>query len=70
MLDSTTCYARTRLASSTIVEEQLVDAQVVGQLGMERREQQATVAHEHRLAVELAEHLDVRAERRGSAARG
>ena len=37
-------------------------AQVVRQLGVERREQQAAVAHEHGLAVELAEHLDLRAE--------
>ena len=52
------------------LQEQLVHAQVVRQLGMERREQEATVADEHGLAVELAEHLDAGAERRGCAAPG
>ena len=52
-----------------MLQEQLVHAQILGQLRMERREQQASVAHEHRLAVELAEHLDVRAASRMRGAR-
>src|SRR6187402_747770 len=39
-------------------EEPLVHARVVGQLGVERREQEASVADEHGLAVVLREHLD------------
>ena len=35
-------------------------ARVVRQLRMERRDEEAAVAHEHRLAVALREHLDVR----------
>ena len=37
-------------------------ARVVGQLRMERRDEEAPVAQQHRLAVQLGEHLDVRPE--------
>src|SRR5438067_8222129 len=40
-------------------EEQLVDARVVGQLGMECRHEDAPLAREHGMAVELGEDLDV-----------
>src|SRR5690348_4630747 len=43
------------------VQEQLVDARVVGQLRMERGDEQAPLPREHRMAVELGEHLDLRA---------
>src|SRR6266516_3318809 len=48
------------------VEEPLVDARVVGQLGMEGGDDDPTLAEEHRLAVQLGEHLDVRADLRYS----
>src|SRR3712207_4841386 len=41
------------------LEEQLVDTRVVGQLGMERGDDETALAEEHRLAVELGQHLDV-----------
>src|SRR6186997_3317719 len=41
------------------VEEPLVHARVVGQLRVERGDQDAALAQQHRLAVELGEHLDV-----------
>jgi hypothetical protein len=40
------------------VEEALVDARVVRQLGMERRDENRPSREQHRLAVELGEHLD------------
>src|SRR5689334_19352191 len=43
------------------VEEPLVHPRVAGQLGMERRDEHPAVAEQHRLAVELGQHLDVRA---------
>src|SRR5262245_12393397 len=43
-------------------QEQLVHATILGQLGMERREQEPSVAHQHRLAVERAHDLDLLAE--------
>jgi hypothetical protein len=43
------------------VEEELMDASVIRQLGMERGDEKATLAQEDGLAVELCEHLDVRA---------
>ena len=52
------------------LQESLVHARVVGQLRVERRDEEASVAEQHRLAVELGEHLDARARRRRRAARG
>src|SRR3954467_3002496 len=40
------------------VEEPLVYARVVGQLGVERGDEHAALAQQHRLAVELGQHLD------------
>ena len=59
----------TRLLSNE-VEEPLVHARVVRQLGVERRDEEPPVAREHRLAVVLGEHLDVGARARAPAARG
>src|SRR6266550_3683885 len=42
------------------VKEALVDARVVGQLRVERGDDEASLAQQHRLAVELREHLDPR----------
>src|SRR6185369_5383813 len=42
------------------LEEQRVHAGVVGQLGMERGDEEPTLAQQHRLAVELRQHLDLR----------
>src|SRR2546423_14109584 len=42
------------------VEETLVDTSVVRQLGVERGHDDASLAEEHGLAVELCEHLDFR----------
>src|SRR5438874_1728136 len=39
-------------------EEQLVHARILRQLGVERRHEDATVAHQHRLAPVLREHRD------------
>src|SRR4029453_1529921 len=41
-------------------EKALVDARVVGQLGVERGDDEPTFAQQHRLAVELRQHLDFR----------
>src|SRR5438105_2684207 len=41
------------------IQEKLVDARVVGELGMERRNEHAPLPREHRMAVDLGEHLDV-----------
>src|SRR5678816_915186 len=41
-------------------EKLLVHARVVGQLGVERRDEEAALAGEHRVAVDRREHLDVR----------
>src|SRR3982750_3650308 len=41
------------------VEKELVDPRVVRQLGVERREEEAILAREHRPAVDLGENLDV-----------
>src|SRR5918911_4338922 len=43
------------------LEEPLVHACVVGQLGMERRDEEAALPREHGHAVVLGEHLDLRA---------
>src|SRR4051794_36572307 len=43
------------------VQEELVDPCVVGQLRMERREEDAAVAREHGMPVDLGEDLDLRA---------
>src|SRR5690242_3722460 len=40
------------------IEEPLVHPGVVGQLGVERRDEHPAVAQQHRLAVELGQHLD------------
>src|SRR5215831_11205302 len=42
------------------VQEALVDARVVGQLRVEGRDEEPSLAREHRMAVDLGEHLDVR----------
>src|SRR4029079_15758729 len=42
-----------------LVQEQLVNARVVGQLRMARRDEDAPLPREHRMAVDLGEHLDV-----------
>src|SRR5919204_5861885 len=44
------------------VEEQPVHARVVRQLRMKRADDDVALAHEHRLAVQLGEDLDVRAD--------
>ena len=41
------------------VQEELVDARVVGQLRVERGDEDPPVAREHRMAVDLGENLDV-----------
>ena len=51
------------------VQESLVHARVVGQLRVERRDEEAAVADEHGLAFVLGEHVDTRADSR-TAARG
>src|SRR4029453_14171897 len=43
-------------------QEQLVYAEIIRELGVKRREQEASVAHEHRLSVEGPHHLDPVAE--------
>src|SRR5436190_14136557 len=42
------------------VEKALVDARIVGQLRVERRDEEASFPQQHRLAVQLREHLDLR----------
>src|SRR4029078_12980248 len=42
------------------LQKALVHARVVRQLRVERRDEEAAVAEQHRLAVELGEHLDAR----------
>src|SRR2546425_4904490 len=56
MLDHLLCPDTARLLDHR--QEQRVDARVVRQLRMERREQKASVPNEHRLAVERPDHLD------------
>src|SRR6266849_8438372 len=43
-----------------LVEKELVDARVVGQLRMERGDEDPALAREHRMAGDLSEHLDSR----------
>src|SRR5689334_14582848 len=43
------------------VEKPLVHPRVVGQLGVERRDEDSAVAEQHRLAVELGQHLHAHA---------
>src|SRR5256885_16489415 len=40
------------------LEKPLVDTRVAGQLGMERRDEHAAVAQEHRLTLQLGQHLN------------
>src|ERR1700730_18871710 len=42
------------------VQEQLVNPRVVGQLRMERRDEDVAVAGEHGMTVDLCQHLDAR----------
>src|SRR5262249_22305781 len=49
------------LLLSDDVQEPLVDAGVLRQLPMERGDEQAPLAGEHGVAVDLGEHLDIRA---------
>src|SRR5881409_766372 len=41
-------------------QESLMEARVVGELRMERSDEEPPLAREHRTAVDLGEHLDVR----------
>src|SRR3954469_16230779 len=41
-----------------LVQKELVDARVVGQLRMERRDEDAPLPREHRMTVDLRQHLD------------
>src|SRR5215213_9420744 len=50
----------TRLLSDQL-QKTFVDARVVRQLGVERRDEETPVAQQHGLAVVLGQHLDVRA---------
>src|SRR4051794_18759600 len=43
------------------LQEQLVYSRVVGQLRVERRDDEAALAHQHGLPAQLGEYLDVRA---------
>src|SRR5438477_4558358 len=45
-----------------LLGEQFVQTRVVGQLGMERGDEEPALAREHRMAVDLGEHLDVGAD--------
>src|SRR5688500_18500521 len=45
------------------LQEALVDARIIRQLGMERRDEKPPLPQEHRLAVKLCEHLHVRPDR-------
>src|SRR5688572_30515517 len=56
MLDHLLCPDTARLLDQ--LQEQLVHPEIVRELGVERGEQQPSVAHEHGLAVELSEHFD------------
>src|SRR5262252_4405853 len=42
------------------VQEALMDARVVGQLQVEGRDEEPSLARQHRMAVDFGEHLDVR----------
>src|SRR5689334_4719231 len=42
-----------------LVQKELVDPRIVGQLGMERRNEDPSLPREHRMPVDLGEHLDV-----------
>src|ERR671924_1821806 len=44
-----------------LAQEQLVDSRVVGQLRMERGDEEPPLPRQHRMAVDLRQHLDVRA---------
>src|SRR4029077_3941188 len=43
-----------------LVQKELMDPRVVGQLRMERRDENPSVACQHRVAVDLGEDLDIR----------
>src|SRR5581483_2573908 len=45
-----------------LVQEELVHARVLGQLGMERRDEDPPLARQLRVAVDLRQHLDLRAD--------
>src|SRR5437870_8309442 len=45
-----------------LLEEELVQPGVLGQLGVEGRDQEAPLPREHRVPVDLGQHLDVGAE--------
>src|SRR5436305_13318023 len=59
--DHLLCPDTRRLLDS--LQEQLVHPRIFCQLGVERRDDEPPVADEHRFAVVLGEHLDVRADR-------
>src|SRR4051812_5583261 len=44
------------------IEEQFVEPRVVRQLRVERRDEEAALPREHRMPVDLGEHLDARAD--------
>src|SRR6201997_4755327 len=48
---------------SNEIQEQLVHARVVGQLRVERSDEEASLTREHRATVDLSEHLDARPRR-------
>src|SRR4029079_12082921 len=56
MLDHLLCPDTAHLLDQG--REQLVDPKVVGELGVERREEETSVAHQDGLRVERAEHFD------------
>src|SRR4051794_24903217 len=43
-----------------LVQEELVDARVVGQLRVERGDEDSSLPREHRMTVDLRQHVDVR----------
>src|SRR6187551_3789047 len=60
MVDHLLCPDTHRLRDQ--LEEPFVDPRIVGQLGVERGDEHHAVAQQHRLAVELGQHLDARAD--------
>src|SRR5262245_65993841 len=58
MVDHLLCPDTRRLRHQ--LEESFVDPQIVGQLGVERRDEDPTLSEQRRLAVALGQHLDAR----------
>src|SRR5262249_46690922 len=55
--DHLLCPDKTSLLDQ--IEKECVEPRVVGELRMERGDEKASLAREHRMAVDLGEHLDV-----------